>query len=550
MTAAELFYPYLNGKIVNIIFYEKNISSFQYYCLVYAILFFFNEIIVNTTNNFMAINLITGFIFDIKKAIYKKILNGNGKYLAGLYSGDIISRMNQDASALWDFIFWSCMWGFACVINITISIWFIFYYNVYLGLFSIMLAPAVYFSSKHFKKKIQLLNHEITTEKGKLTAYLFEVANNLSEIKILGACKRVVLSYTKRTTLINKMSVKSGEVEVTSERITALIALVAQLMIFTVCSFFIVKGSLQLGVFIAAMSYFNMAVNYFTFMNNRIIDVGKQTVSIARVMDILNCQEEDYKEDSKITKIKNSEIEFKNITFGYKKNNHVLERINLFIEAGSIIGLVGKSGIGKTTMANIIYGLYRIDDGELLIGGININNYNLHSLRNQIGIVHQEMILYDDTVRYNLSFSNTNNNDDILLEALYNVGLHDVFMSLPQGLDTQLGIDGISLSGGQKQRLAIARILVKNPKILIFDEATSFLDSQNELLVRKIIKAKTKEQTVIIIAHRLSTIINCDKIAVLSDGGIVGYDKHDVLIKNNDVYSALFHRQFLVGEVI
>lgn len=211
-----------------------------------------------------------------------------------------------------------------------------------------------------------------------------------------------------------------------------------------------------------------------------------------------------------------------------------------------MVAIVGKSGAGKTTIANLICNLYNANSGTIMIDGIDIKEYNLHSLRSQVGIVHQETILYDNTLRYNLSFSHNKEADCVLIDAMRRVGLYDVFLTFPDGLDTVLGSEGYGLSGGQRQRLGIARILIKKPRILIFDEATSFLDSYNEKLIRNMISDMAGKCTIIVIAHRLSTIKNCDKIAVLADGAIHGFDTHEKLIKHNEVYIDLFKEQCIV----
>lgn len=547
-TMINLIYPFLNGKIINIAFYDKDMTAFLNLCFIYAGILFFNQFIVMTLNNLISSHLMTGFVFDIRRALFKKILHKKGKDLSGMYSGDMISRMNNDTKDIMNLVFWSGLWGYSNFLHILFSVCFMFYYNLLLGVLTVVLVPVVFFTSKHFKKKMQNVNQDISKEQGKLSSYLFEIVKNLQEIKILNARKQVARFYLRKTTAINKMNVVSGRIDVTAERVNSFITLIAQLVIFVTCAYFIVKGHMQLGVFVAAVSYFNMAVNYFSSINGKIMDAGKQLVSIQRVVDILNEDEEDYKESHLPKQIKDGTIEFNNVTFGYTEDKHVLNGFNLCVDAGSTIGIVGRSGAGKTSMANLLYNLYNVDSGELLIDGINVNEYNLHSLRRQVGIVHQETILYDHTLRYNLSFTNNKDHDDVLLEALKKAALYDVFLTLPNGLNTLLGTDGQELSGGQKQRLAIARILVKNPKILIFDEATSFLDSQNEALIRNMMREMSKDRTLIIIAHRFSTIKNCDKIAVLADGVVAGFDTHDVLIKSNETYIDLFREQNIGDE--
>lgn len=550
MTMVNLIYPFLGGKMINIAFYDKDMSAFLDLCLVYAGILLFNQFVVATLNNLISSQMMTGFVFDIRRALFNKILHKKGKDLSGMYSGDMISRMNHDATDIMNLVFWSGLWGYSNLLHILFAVCFMFYYNVLLGAFTVVLVPAVFFASKYFKTRAQQVNKELRAEQGKLSSYLFEIVKNLQDVKILSAGKKVTSTYLRKTAAIHKMNVENGRIGVTTERVNAFITLAAQLLIFIICAYFIVKGQMQLGVFVAAISYFNMAVNYFSSINGKITDVWGQRVSLQRVVDILNEDEEDYRENQPPQPIKEGLIEFNNVTFGYSEDRQVLNGFNLRVDAGSTIGIVGRSGAGKTTMGNLLYNLYQVDSGELLIDGVNVNDYNLHSLRSQVGIVHQETILYDQTLRYNLSFTNLKDNDEALIEAIKKAALYDVVMTFPDGLDTLLGTGGQELSGGQKQRLAIARILVKNPKILIFDEATSFLDSRNEALIRKVMRELSQDRTLIIIAHRFSTIQSCDRIAVLADGVVKGYDTHDVLIKGNPTYIDLFSEQYAGGEAV
>lgn len=547
MTLINLSYPFLNGKIINIAFYNRDMTAFLNLFFIYFAILFFNQFIVATLNNIIASQLMTGFLFDIRRALFQKILHKRGKDLSGMYSGDMISRMNNDTTDFVNLIFWSGFWGYSNLLHITFSVGFMFYYNIFLGIFTVILVPIVFFTSKYFKKKSQNINKNISMEQGKLSSYLFEIIKNLNEIRILNVCKNVTKRYIRKTADINKMKVESGRMDVMAERMNTLISLIAQLIIFITCAYFIIKNEMKIGVFVSAVSYFNMAMNYFSSLNGKIVDVGKQTVSIQRVVDILNEKEEDYRENISPKKIENGTIEFKSVTFAYNKDKPILRGINLQINAGSIIGIVGKSGAGKTTIANLLYNLYDVDSGELLIDGINVNEYNIHSLRSQVGIVHQETIIYDNTLRYNLSFSNNKDKDDILIEAIKKAALYNMFLALPDGLDTVLGSSGNTLSSGQNQRLAIARIIIKHPKVLIFDESTSFLDSQNEMIIRDMMNELAKNSTLIIISHRFSTIKNCDKIAVLEDGVIKGFDTHSKLMKYNKTYIDLYSEQCIAG---
>ena len=269
MTMVNLIYPFFNEKIINIILYDKDMLSFLRFCLFYIIILLVNQFIITTLNNLILSHLMTSFVFDIRRVLFKKILHKKGKDLAGMYSGDIISRMNKDTTDFVNLIFWSGLWGYSNILHIIFAVSFMFYYNVYLGLFTVILVPIIFFTSKFFKNKFEKINKEIMQEQGRLSSFLFEIVKNMQEIKILNACKKVISFYKRKTSSINKINVEIGRISITAERINAFIALIAQLVIFIICAYFIANEQMQLGVFVAAISYFNMALNYFTSINGK-----------------------------------------------------------------------------------------------------------------------------------------------------------------------------------------------------------------------------------------------------------------------------------------
>lgn len=191
MTMVNLMYPFLGGKLINVAFYDKDMSAFMNLCLIYAGILLFNQFVVATLNNLISSQMMTGFVFDIRRALFNKILHKKGKDLSGMYSGDMISRMNHDATDVMNLVFWSGLWGYSNLLHILFAVGFMFYYNVFLGAFTVVLVPAVFFSSKYFKTRAQKVNKDIAAEQGKLSSYLFEIVKNLQEIRILNAGGRV-----------------------------------------------------------------------------------------------------------------------------------------------------------------------------------------------------------------------------------------------------------------------------------------------------------------------------------------------------------------------
>lgn len=238
------------------------------------------------------------------------------------------------------------------------------------------------------------------------------------------------------------------------------------------------------------------------------------------------------------------QIKFRNATFKYSDSIEIITNINLNIEAGKTLALVGPSGGGKTTICNLIPRFYELTEGEITIDGKNIKEVTLKSLRKNIGVVQQDVFLFTGTIKDNILYGNPEASDEEVIEAAKNANIHEFIMSLQDGYDTYVGERGVKLSGGQKQRISIARVFLKNPPILILDEATSALDNASELVIQKSLETLSKGRTTIVVAHRLSTVKNADEIVVLTSKGILEKGNHKQLIENNALYAKLYNSQF------
>lgn len=239
------------------------------------------------------------------------------------------------------------------------------------------------------------------------------------------------------------------------------------------------------------------------------------------------------------------DITFENVFFHYEEHSEtVLSNLNLHVRAGQYIALVGTSGVGKSTLCSLIPRFYDVSSGRILIDGGDIRDYTLKSLRNNIGIVQQDVYLFTGSVMDNIRYGNPHATDAEIVAAAQNANAHEFIMNLPEGYDTNIGQRGVKLSGGQKQRLSIARVFLKNPPILIFDEATSALDNESEKVVQESLEKLAKNRTTFVIAHRLSTIRNAEKILVLSENGITESGNHEELLAKDGIYAELYNMQF------
>ena len=237
-------------------------------------------------------------------------------------------------------------------------------------------------------------------------------------------------------------------------------------------------------------------------------------------------------------------IEFKNVTYGYGDGDNVLKNVSLKIDKGQTFALVGPSGGGKTTICHLIPHFYDVREGEILVDGVNINNITRESLRKNIGIVQQDVYLFNSSIKENILYGRLDATDDEVIEAAKRANIHDYVMTLPDGYDTVIGERGVKLSGGQKQRLSIARVFLKNPPILILDEATSALDNATEIMIQQALDELCRGRTTLVVAHRLSTIKNANEIAVVSGGEICEKGSHNELIEKDGIYAMLHKQQF------
>ena len=266
-----------------------------------------------------------------------------------------------------------------------------------------------------------------------------------------------------------------------------------------------------------------------------------------RFREIMNI-ESDIKDKVGAKELKNvkGDIDFQDVSFRYgKENQMVLNKVNLSVPAGEYIALVGVSGVGKSTLCSLIPRFYEVTEGRICIDGHDIKDMELKSLRRQIGIVQQDVYLFVGDVKDNIRYGRPEATMEEIIEAAKNANAHEFIMSLPDGYDTDIGQRGVKLSGGQKQRLSIARVFLKNPPILIFDEATSSLDNESEKVVQESLEKLAKNRTTFVIAHRLSTIKNAEKILVLTEDGIAEQGSHDELLKKQGVYERLYNLQFV-----
>ncbi|MGL5973516.1 MAG: ABC transporter ATP-binding protein [Oscillospiraceae bacterium] len=399
-----------------------------------------------------------------------------------------------------------------------------------------------YFCNKKMRKAFRKNKEHV----GNLNSQIEDNLSGIRVVKSFASEKEEVKKFSKQ----NKSFVKSKK---QSYRVMATFHSGLGAFVTSITITVIVLGSLFIGsgvIIVGDLLTFLLYINNFTDPIKKLINFTEQfqegMTGFDRFMDILEI-EPDIK-DSKLAKnIENvkGEISFNNVSFRYNENTgYVLKDINLNIKTGEYVAIVGTSGAGKTTLCSLIPRFYELSQGDIFIDNKNIKDVTLKSLRNNIGIVQQDVYLFSGNILENIRYGNINATDEEVVEAAIKANAHDFIMQLKDGYDTDIGQRGVKLSGGQKQRLSIARVFLKNPPILIFDEATSALDNESEKIVQESLELLAKNRTTLVIAHRLSTIKNAEKIIVLSEDGILEEGSHKYLMNLNNAYASLYNMQF------
>ena len=417
--------------------------------------------------------------------------------------------------------------------------------NVKLAMIALVFLPIMGLYGFYFSKKMHAALRKSKDRIGDINA---QVEDTLSGV-------RVVKSFTneeiekKKFVYENQRFVDSRREGYISEAYfyNSLITL-TQLMTVAVVIFgavSIVKGSLDLADLLTFLLYIGILIEPVQRLGNFTRLYQEGITGFERIMEILEV-EPDIKDSPDAIEVTNVQgnIEFKNVSFKYKEEyDHVLKHLSFDIKVGEYVALVGPSGVGKTTLCSLIPRFYEVSKGQILLDGINISGITMRSLRKNIGIVQQDVYLFAGTVLENIRYGKLDASEDEIIAAAKKANAHDFIMALPKGYATDIGQRGVKLSGGQKQRLSVARVFLKDPPIIIFDEATSSLDNESERAVQDSLENLTANRTTLVIAHRLSTVRDAQRILVLTDNGIEEQGTHDELIALNGTYANLYNMQ-------
>ena len=518
--------------------------------LIIVILLVIIVFLLKNLFNYLAMYFITflrnGVLKDLRNELYKKTIELPLSYFSEKRKGDVMARIGTDVLEIQHSFLSILELLFREPLTILFTIIFMLTISIKLTVFVFIFIPVSGFIISLIGKSLKRRSTRVQNEQGTFLSILEETLSGLRIIKGFNAEKKFNTKFQNSTSRFNKFSNsllnRTNLAKPTSEFLGIVVIAV---LLWYGGRLVLLEKSLDGESFLAFMG---LAYNILTpakAISKASYSVKQGNAAAERVLEIIETENPLKDKPNAIDKESfNSEIKFKDITFRYEEED-VLKNFSLTIPKGETVALVGQSGSGKSTLANLITRFYDVNKGKITLDGIDIKDLKIQSLRKQLGIVTQDAILFNDTVRNNLLLGVDNASEDEVIEALKIANAWEFVKDLPNGIDTNIGDSGNKLSGGQKQRLSIARAVLKNPPIMILDEATSALDTESERLVQDALEKMMQNRTSIVIAHRLSTIQNADSIVVMQKGNIVEKGKHKELLDKNGVYKKLVEMQSL-----
>jgi ATP-binding cassette subfamily B protein len=526
------------------------------------------EAVIGLAQRWYSARIGEGLIYDLRTQVFNHVQRMPVAFFMRAQTGSLVSRLNSDVIGAQRALTTTLSSVVSNVISLVLVLVTMLVLSWQVTLIALVLLPIFVFPAKWVGRRLQKISREqmqLDAEMGSLMTERFNVAGAMLA-KLYGRPDEESALFAGRAARVRDIGIISGMYGRVFFTALTLVASLATAMVYGVGGSLVVNGGLQLGTLIALATLLTRMYGPLTALSNVHVDVMTALVSFDRVFEVLDLPpmvaEKPGAEPMPATGDAPA-VEFDDVTFSYPAaaevslaslesiartdtapSREVLHGVNFRVDSGSLTALVGPSGAGKTTITQLVSRLYDVSEGAVRVGGQDVRDATLESLRGAIGVVTQDAHLFHDTIRANLVYARPDATDEDLAEVLRAAQIWDLVEDMPDGLDTVVGDRGYRLSGGEKQRLAIARLLLKAPSVVVLDEATAHLDSESEAAVQRALKTALAGRTSIVIAHRLSTIREADQILVIDGGRVVERGRHEELLDGGGLYAELYHTQF------
>lgn len=540
----ELVFPVAVNKVVDDLLPSGNWKWILYSCLgllgiyvVSAALHF----VVTYWGHKLGISIES----DMRKKLFDRVQKLSFRFFDNNKTGHLVSRMTNDLMDIGEIAHHGPEDLFIAVMTLVGVFGIMLSINWQMAVLTFIIVPLMIYLSLFFSSKMSAAFKRMFAD---IADYNARVENNVSGIRVVQAFaneQHEISRFAENNNRFRLTKLITYRIMAWNSSLSFILMKCVSLFVLVCGTWFVIQNRMSYGEFIAFVMLSNVFLGPIQQINSVIETYPKGIAGFKRYLELLETEPDvDDAPDAKpITEVK-GDITYSGVTFGYENKEKVLSGVDLSIRAGETVALVGPSGAGKTTLCSLLPRFYDVDEGSITIDGIDIRQMTLESLRSHIGIVQQDVFLFDGTIRENIAYGKLDASESQIWEAAKRAQLEELILSQPDGLDTFIGERGVKMSGGQKQRLSIARMFLKNPPILILDEATSALDTETEAAIQLALSELSQGRTTLVIAHRLATIKNADRIIVVADQGIVEQGRHEELIAVGGAYSRLHRAQF------
>ncbi len=547
--ACNLYLPWIIKDMVDKVLAEKDMVMLYVICVSIVVVFLIRGIFYYG-QSYLVSYIGQKVVIDVREVMFRKFQRMPMAYFDKHQTGETMSYITNDVaaiqSALVDQLIEMVTEGSILIGSIAMMI----YLDWKLSLLTLVVIPLVGQAMKIFGRKLKRNGTVIQERAADITSLLQESISSIRVVKSFVREDYEIKRFINQNILNFQAAMKNVQLTSLLTPTVEFLAAVSVTFIVGFGGYEVVNGQMTAGALVAFLTYAVNLANPVKRLARVYGNLQRAMAAVDRVFAVIDLPEPiSDKDDAKSLPKIQGHVEVKNVTFGYKEGVNALEDVSLDVKPGQMIAFVGPSGAGKSTIANLIPRFYEINGGSISIDGYDIRDVKLDSLREQIGIVPQETMLFSTTVMENIRYGRLDATDEEVIEAAKAANADSFIRELPQGYDTTIGERGLNLSGGQRQRMAIARAILKNPQILILDEATSALDTESEKIVQAALDSLMVGRTSFVIAHRLSTIFNADQIYVIDGGRIKEHGTHEELLQQGGLYSHLYNIQFGGGNV-
>jgi ATP-binding cassette subfamily B protein len=482
--------------------------------------------------------------FRLRSALFHRVLRLPMNELNEMKTGGILSRLSSDVDSTTGLLQQALFSPVLATLRLIVTLCIIFTLNWRIAAAVILIMPPILLVQNLWARRIRRIWKSVGQDRQEIDARVSEGLSGVRIVRGFGREQREQLAYTVGHHTVIRKQLLATRTQRSVALIWELILPLGQVTIVAFGGFLVVKGLATVGVLIAFQGYMWRLMEPAMQISSSINDTQRGLAAAERVFDVLDKPEEKPDLPGAVpAPARIEEVRFENVSFAYRPDVTVLRNLNLTVPGGSVVALVGASGAGKTTVTDLMARFYDPTGGRILLNGVDLRQIRLKSFRSLLGIVQQEVFLFDGSVRENIAYGRNQATDEEVLDAARRANADEFIRRLPEGYETLIGERGVKLSGGQRQRLSIARALLADPQILILDEATSNLDTESEQLIQRSLDDLLRDRTTFVIAHRLSTIAHADQIVVLEAGVVVEQGTHQELMRRGGRYADMVSRQ-------